>query len=301
MPLPDPADFGLKETPKDAAVRLAAKLNPCAFPLEPTVDFFAKVLNSVHAFIPKSLDGVLDSNEDSVALRRTEQAFNECVHFLQDYPALSQNEVECERFLQTQMRKIRSLGVGVRVFTSSSIMSAKCASCGKTAYPLESVTALEKQYHKSCFKCDVCSTTLNLKNFKGFEGKIYCFTHTPKVKGGPIGTDSISVKSATSVPKKDVAQGVHKADAKVAPQRSNDFSTNSAGDQSTENNPDNSNISYDPNSGDQSTENNPDNSNVYYEQHSGDQSTENNPDASNVYYEQHSGDQSTEGYGNTEY
>ncbi|PRP88985.1 LIM-type zinc finger-containing protein [Planoprotostelium fungivorum] len=177
---------------------------------------------------------------------------------------------------------------------------AKCASCGKTAYPLESVTALEKQYHKSCFKCDVCHTTLNLKNFKGFEGKIYCYTHTPKVKGGPIGTDSISVKSATSVPKKDVALGVHKADSKVAPQRSHDFSVNQAGDQSTENAPDHSNISYDAHSGDQSTENAPDASSIHYESYSGDQSTENAPEGSNVYYEQHNADQSTEGYGNTD-
>ena len=31
--------------------------------------------------------------------------------------------------------------------------TAKCGVCGKTAYPLESVVALEKTYHKGCFKC----------------------------------------------------------------------------------------------------------------------------------------------------
>ena len=31
--------------------------------------------------------------------------------------------------------------------------SAKCAICNKTAYPLESLKAIEKTYHKICFKC----------------------------------------------------------------------------------------------------------------------------------------------------
>ena len=30
---------------------------------------------------------------------------------------------------------------------------SKCDVCGKTAYPLESVNAIEKIYHKGCFKC----------------------------------------------------------------------------------------------------------------------------------------------------
>nr|XP_027110866.1 LIM domain-containing protein WLIM2b isoform X1 [Coffea arabica]XP_027110867.1 LIM domain-containing protein WLIM2b isoform X1 [Coffea arabica] len=29
----------------------------------------------------------------------------------------------------------------------------KCATCGKTAYPLEKVTVENQSYHKSCFKC----------------------------------------------------------------------------------------------------------------------------------------------------
>ncbi len=73
----------------------------------------------------------------------------------------------------------------------------KCDICGKTAYPLESVKAIEKTYHKWCFKCmqslvlwdssffshflsgTECGLVLNLKNFKGRDGKVYCFTHTP--------------------------------------------------------------------------------------------------------------------------
>jgi len=85
-------------------------------------------------------------------------------------------------------------------------MSAKCAVCGKTAYPLESVTALEATYHKSCFKCDVCKMTLGVKNFKGLNGKIYCATHTP-VERSSTGADSLQTKTALSAPKK-VAEGL---------------------------------------------------------------------------------------------
>jgi hypothetical protein len=62
--------------------------------------------------------------------------------------------------------------------------------CGKTAYPLESLTALGAVFHKGCFKCAVCNMSLNLKNFKGFEGKIYCLVHTPNVKATAVADDS---------------------------------------------------------------------------------------------------------------
>jgi len=79
--------------------------------------------------------------------------------------------------------------------------TAKCHICGKTAYPLESITAIEKTYHKICFKCDVCQTILNPKNFKGYQGKIYCFTHTP-VERTSTGQDSVATQNALKAPKK---------------------------------------------------------------------------------------------------
>jgi hypothetical protein len=170
----------------------------------------------------------------------------------------------------------------------------KCEICGKTAYPLESLTALEKTYHKLCFKCSVCGTTLNLKNFKGFEGKIYCHTHTPKVKHTQV-ADSVAIKHATSTPKKEVLKGVHKADARLAPQSTGDFSVNQTNiDQSTENNPQESGITYESYNADQSTENNPQQSDITYESYSADQSTENNPEQSDITYDSYNPDQSTE-------
>jgi Ca2+-binding EF-hand superfamily protein len=60
----------------------------------------------------------------------------------------------------------------------------KCASCGKTVYPVEKVDALNAFWHKGCFKCQAegCGITLNLKTFKGHLGKIYCSKHVPSPK-----------------------------------------------------------------------------------------------------------------------
>ena len=62
---------------------------------------------------------------------QVEAAFGECRSYLEDYPALSQNEVECERFLQNQMRKIRSLGVG-----DVMLIPAGWANVGPSARPV---------------------------------------------------------------------------------------------------------------------------------------------------------------------
>ncbi|KYR02481.1 LIM-type zinc finger-containing protein [Tieghemostelium lacteum] len=87
--------------------------------------------------------------------------------------------------------------------------SNKCAVCAKTAYPLESIVALDKSYHKGCFKCSVCNVTLNVKNFKGLEGKIYCAVHTPKQTATAV-TDSVAIKNALNAPKKS-AEGLGNA------------------------------------------------------------------------------------------
>jgi len=58
---------------------------------------------------------------------------------------------------------------------------------------------------------------LNVKTFKGLEGKIYCPTHTP-VNRSSTSADSVSVKTAKSAPKKK-AEGLsaaYKGDTKTA-------------------------------------------------------------------------------------
>jgi len=61
-------------------------------------------------------------------------------------------------------------------------MNKKCAKCGKTVYPTEELKALDKVWHKFCFKCDTCGMTLNMKNYKGYEKIPYCNAHYPTSK-----------------------------------------------------------------------------------------------------------------------
>ncbi|KAK5912305.1 hypothetical protein CesoFtcFv8_002194 [Champsocephalus esox] len=52
-----------------------------------------------------------------------------------------------------------------------------CVDCEKTVYPLERLVALQHVYHKSCFRCVHCSTTLSLGNYASLHGKVYCKPH----------------------------------------------------------------------------------------------------------------------------
>ncbi|KAK1321307.1 Pollen-specific protein SF3 [Acorus calamus] len=53
----------------------------------------------------------------------------------------------------------------------------KCATCGKTAYPLEKVTVESQAYHKSCFKCSHGGCALSPSNYAALEGILYCKHH----------------------------------------------------------------------------------------------------------------------------
>lgn len=53
----------------------------------------------------------------------------------------------------------------------------KCATCGKTAYPLEKVTVEGQAYHKSCFRCSHGGCTISPSNYAALEGILYCKHH----------------------------------------------------------------------------------------------------------------------------
>ncbi|KAI5670544.1 hypothetical protein M9H77_10908 [Catharanthus roseus] len=53
----------------------------------------------------------------------------------------------------------------------------KCATCGKTAYPLEKVTVESQSYHKSCFKCSHGGCSLSPSNYAALNGVLYCKPH----------------------------------------------------------------------------------------------------------------------------
>ena len=84
--------------------------------------------------------------------------------------------------------------------------AAKCAKCAKTAYPLESVSAAGKTYHKGCFRCSVCRLQLTIKNFQVMDGDVFCNLHVPKARASSV-ADTIAIRQATSAPKR-VAEGL---------------------------------------------------------------------------------------------
>ncbi|XP_074284441.1 LIM domain-containing protein WLIM1-like isoform X1 [Silene latifolia] len=53
----------------------------------------------------------------------------------------------------------------------------KCKACDKTVYLVDQLTADSKVYHKACFRCHHCKSTLKLHNYSSFEGVLYCKPH----------------------------------------------------------------------------------------------------------------------------
>eukprot|EP00770_Monocercomonoides_exilis_P004882 MONOS_4858.1-p1 / transcript=MONOS_4858.1 / gene=MONOS_4858 / organism=Monocercomonoides_exilis_PA203 / gene_product=cysteine-rich protein 2 / transcript_product=cysteine-rich protein 2 / location=Mono_scaffold00135:69952-71084(-) / protein_length=226 / sequence_SO=supercontig / SO=protein_coding / is_pseudo=false len=50
----------------------------------------------------------------------------------------------------------------------------KCPTCKKTVYPAEALSALGKKYHRLCFKCVKCGTTLALGRQIEHDNEPYC-------------------------------------------------------------------------------------------------------------------------------
>uniref|UniRef100_A0A0D9VSA7 LIM zinc-binding domain-containing protein n=1 Tax=Leersia perrieri TaxID=77586 RepID=A0A0D9VSA7_9ORYZ len=74
--------------------------------------------------------------------------------------------------LTPELTKSRSKAA--RMFSGT---QEKCATCGKTAYPLEKVTVEGQAYHKSCFKCSHGGCAISPSNYAALEGILYCKHH----------------------------------------------------------------------------------------------------------------------------
>jgi len=61
--------------------------------------------------------------------------------------------------------------------------SEKCVICEKTVYPMESLSADEKMYHKGCFRCSHCRGVLKLGNYAALDGKLFCKPHFKQLFG----------------------------------------------------------------------------------------------------------------------
>lgn len=85
----------------------------------------------------------------------------------------------------------------------------KCYSCMKKVYPMEKCGPVRGVvYHKGCFRCKTCNTTLNMKNFfhnqnDSFDLAVYCKSHQPAStdKGPKLDSESFEIKSALNAPK----------------------------------------------------------------------------------------------------
>eukprot|EP01088_Endostelium_zonatum_P001403 TRINITY_DN1170_c0_g3_i1.p1 TRINITY_DN1170_c0_g3~~TRINITY_DN1170_c0_g3_i1.p1 ORF type:complete len:789 (-),score=393.94 TRINITY_DN1170_c0_g3_i1:47-2227(-) len=52
-----------------------------------------------------------------------------------------------------------------------------CEVCEKKVYPMDKLSADDKVFHKTCFKCDHCKRTLSLGSYASLGGKYYCKPH----------------------------------------------------------------------------------------------------------------------------
>ncbi|EDQ85435.1 uncharacterized protein MONBRDRAFT_11965 [Monosiga brevicollis MX1] len=71
-------------------------------------------------------------------------------------------------------------GAKSKGFETNTLQNAqqKCHVCGKTVYPMEFVGAAGKAFHKMCFRCEVCKTTLKATNYCCTDdSRFYCKTH----------------------------------------------------------------------------------------------------------------------------
>ncbi|KAJ6347477.1 hypothetical protein OIU76_004037 [Salix suchowensis] len=53
----------------------------------------------------------------------------------------------------------------------------KCASCKKTAYPLEKVTVEGEFFHKTCFRCSHGGCFITPSSYAALDGILYCKAH----------------------------------------------------------------------------------------------------------------------------
>jgi len=99
-----------------------------------------------------------------------DQLFRESGNFNKNFQ--SQRSSKAIDSLQPEMTRSPS-----KVSMMFSGTQDKCATCGKTAYPLEKVTVENVSYHKSCFRCSHGGCSISPSNYAALEGILYCKHH----------------------------------------------------------------------------------------------------------------------------
>jgi hypothetical protein len=87
------------------------------------------------------------------------------------------------------------------------VVNVKCCKCDKTAYPQESITYDQNVYHtQSCFKCEICRSSLSLTAVAKLNNVLYCkpcFKKTFLKEGRYSSFSGGSASSASAAPKVD--------------------------------------------------------------------------------------------------
>ncbi|CAA0836733.1 LIM domain-containing protein WLIM2a [Striga hermonthica] len=102
-----------------------------------------------------------------------EQLFKETGSFSKNFHSLHKVPFKFLLFLSVKCQT-RSPSKAASMFSGT---QDKCATCGKTAYPLEKVTVESQSYHKSCFKCSHGGCSLTPSNYAALDGILYCKPH----------------------------------------------------------------------------------------------------------------------------
>ncbi|PAA87661.1 hypothetical protein BOX15_Mlig010244g1 [Macrostomum lignano] len=73
-------------------------------------------------------------------------------------------------------------------------MENVCASCRKAVYSMELLKCMDQAWHRTCFKCQTCGTTLNINNYKAYGKRPYCKVHYPESKAYTFVTDNQEIR-----------------------------------------------------------------------------------------------------------
>ncbi|KAK9168240.1 hypothetical protein Syun_000380 [Stephania yunnanensis] len=103
-----------------------------------------------------------------------EQLFKETGNFSKNFQSPISKSAEKLSSEKLTPELTRSPSKAASMFSGT---QEKCATCGKTAYPLEKVTVESQAYHKSCFKCSHGGCPITPSNYAALEGILYCKHH----------------------------------------------------------------------------------------------------------------------------
>ncbi|KAG9340858.1 hypothetical protein JZ751_020051 [Albula glossodonta] len=137
----------------------------------------------------------VSKHEESVVTRRAPPTYADVVRGkvpVLDISAETSPEELLQNFHKTwtdTQNVFKSLGYTISEERTSQVVSQQeqtvmtvqesdlCQVCRMRVYPMESLIADKQNFHKSCFRCEHCSSKLSLGNYASLHGRMYCKPH----------------------------------------------------------------------------------------------------------------------------